>query len=72
MGATARRYVPRRGNSTGLPTQANHRGHVWTWYCIADTTIHGGALRMLTVLDEYTKEVHALRPERQIGSADVI
>ena len=27
---------------------------------------------MLTVLDEYTKEVHVLRPERQIGSADVI
>jgi transposase InsO family protein len=27
---------------------------------------------MLTVLDEYTKEVHVLRPERQIGSSDVI
>ncbi len=27
---------------------------------------------MLTVLDEHTKEVHGLRPERQIGSADVI
>jgi putative transposase len=31
-----------------------------------------GPLRMLTVLDEHTKEVHGLRPERQIGSADVI
>jgi len=67
-----RRYVPRRGESTGLPTQANHRGHVWTWDFIADATVHGGALRMLTVLDEHTKEVHVLRPERQIGSADVI
>ena len=67
-----RRYIPRRGESTGLPTQANHRGHVWTWDFIADATVHGGALRMLTVLDEYTKEVHVLRPERQIGSADVI
>ena len=27
---------------------------------------------MLTVLDEYTKEVHVLRPERRIGSAEVI
>ena len=27
---------------------------------------------MLTVLDEYTKEVHVLRPERQIGAHDVI
>ena len=67
-----RRYVRRRGESTGLPTQANHRGHVWTWDFIADATVHGGALRMLTVLDEHTKEVHVLRPERQIGSADVI
>lgn len=30
------------------------------------------ALRMLTVLDEHTKEVHVLRSERRIGSADVI
>ena len=29
-------------------------------------------MRLLTVLDEHTKEVHVLRPERQIGSADVI
>lgn len=62
----------RRGASTGLPTQADHRGHVWTWDFIADATVHGGPLRMLTVLDEYTKEVHVLRPERQIGSHDVI
>lgn len=67
-----RRYVPRRGESTGLPTRATHRGHVWTWDFIADATVHGGALRMLTVLDEHTKEVHVLRPERQIGAADVI
>ena len=23
--------IPRRGVSTGLPTQATHRNHVWTW-----------------------------------------
>ncbi len=67
-----RKRQVRRGESTGLPTQADHRGHVWTWDFIADSTVHGGALRMLTVLDEHTKEVHVLRPERQIGSADVI
>jgi len=67
-----RKRSTRRGVSTGLPTQATHRGHVWTWDFIADATVHGGALRMLTVLDEYTKEVHVLRPERRIGSADVI
>jgi len=67
-----RRRQSRRGVSTGLPTQAKHRGHVWTWDFVADATVHGGTLRMLTVLDEHTKEVHVLRPERRIGSADVI
>ena len=67
-----RRRQSRRGVSTGLPTPATHRGHVWTWDFVADATVHGGALRMLTVLDEHTKEVHVLRPERRIGSADVI
>jgi transposase InsO family protein len=67
-----RRRQSRRGLSTGLPTQATHRGHVWTWDFVADATVHGGTLRMLTVLDEHTKEVHVLRPERRIGSAEVI
>jgi transposase InsO family protein len=67
-----RKRQVRRGVSTGLPTRATHRGQVWTWDFIADATVHGGALRMLTVLDEHTKEVHVLRPERRIGSADVI
>ena len=66
-----RRKQVRRGVSTGPPTKATHRGHVWTWDFVADATVHGGALRMLTVLDEHTKEVHVLRPERRIGSADV-
>ena len=67
-----RKKQVRQGVSTGLPTRATHRGHVWTWDFVADATTIGGALRMLTVLDEYTKEVHVLRPERRIGSVDVI
>ena len=38
---------------------------------IADATVHG-ALRTLTVFDEHSKEVHVLRRERRIGSADAI
>jgi hypothetical protein len=67
-----RKRQTRRGRSTGLPTRATHRGHVWTCDFIADATVHGGALRMLTVLDEHTKEAHVLRPERRISSADAI
>lgn len=61
----------RQGLSTGLPTQATHRGHVWTWDFIADTTVRGGSLRMLTILDEFTRECHVLRADRSLRSRDV-
>ena len=67
-----KRKIIRRGISTGLPTQATHRGHVWTWDFIADATVRGGALRMLTILDEYTRECHVLRADRALRSADVL
>ena len=67
-----KRKIVRRGQSTGLPTKATHRGHVWTWDFIADATVRGGALRMLTVLDEHTRECHVLRADRALRSADVI
>ena len=67
-----KRKIARRGRSTGLPTKATHRGHVWTWDFIADATVRGGALRMLTVLDEHTRECHVLRADRALKSADVI
>jgi hypothetical protein len=31
---------------------ATHRNHVWTWDFIADATVRGGALKLLTILDE--------------------
>lgn len=68
----SRRKITRRGRSTGLPTKADHRGHVWTWDFISDATTRGGALRMLTILDEYTRECHVLRADRALKSADVL
>jgi putative transposase len=67
-----KRKIIRRGRSTGLPTKATHRGHVWTWDFIADATVRGGALRMLTILDEHTRECHVLRADRALRSADVL
>jgi putative transposase len=67
-----RRKRIRRGLSTGLPTQATQRNHVWTWDFIADATVRGGALRMLTILDEHTRECHVLRVERALRSQDVL
>ena len=67
-----KRKVIRRGVSTGLPTTATHRNHVWTCDFIADATVRGGALRMLTILDEYTRGCHVLWVDRALKAADVL
>lgn len=67
-----RKKQSRRGESTGkLPQKAARRGHVWTWDFIHDTTVKGGAFRTLSVVDEFTREVHTLHVERHIGSGKV-
>ena len=65
-------HIPRQGVSTGLPTQATHRNHVWTWDFIFDRTDKGSTLKMLTMLDEYTRQCLAIRVERQIRSGQVL
>ena len=50
----------------GVADQSDASEHVWTWDFIADATVRGGALRMLTILDEYTRECHVLWAERAL------
>ena len=64
--------ISQQGVSTGLPTQATHRNHVWTWDFIFDRTDKGSTLKMLTMLDEYTRQCLAIRVERQIRSGQVL
>ena len=64
--------IPRQGVSTGLPGYATHRNHVWTWDFIFDRTDKGSTLKMLTMLDEYTRQCLAIRVERQIRSEQVL
>jgi len=61
----------RQGPSTGLPTKATHRGHVWCWDFIHDRTVRGGSLKMLTVVDEYTRECHLIHVDRRIRACNV-
>ena len=61
----------RRGVSTGLPTKAEHPDHVWTWDFIHDKTVRGGSLKMLTVLDEYTRECRVIHVDRHINAEKV-
>ncbi len=63
----------RRGRSTGtIPTKAQGVNHVWTWDFISDRTDSGGKLRILSVLDEYSRECLALHVARQLTATDLI
>ena len=65
--ATTKRKIVRRGVPMGLPTRATHRNQVWTWAFSAEATVRGGALKWLTILDEYTRAGPVLWAERVCG-----
>jgi transposase InsO family protein len=71
--------VPRRrprkrrvGTSPALPPRAAHRGHVWTYDFLFDATERRQALKLLVVLDEYTRECHRIRAGRRLDGDAVI
>jgi putative transposase len=48
------------------------KGHVWAYDFVACRTEDGRAVRMLTVIDEFTRECMAIKVARRIRSDDVI
>jgi transposase InsO family protein len=52
--------------------KASRIGHVWTYDIVEDRTANGAKLRMLTVLEEFTRESLAIRVERSISSRRVL
>jgi putative transposase len=49
-----------------------HRDHVWSYDFVEDRTHDGRKLKMLTMVDEYTRECLTIDVERRIRSDDVI
>jgi putative transposase len=49
-----------------------HRNHVWSWDFVMDRTDDGRPIKILTLIDEFTKEALAIHPARRIRSNDVI
>lgn len=52
--------------------RAERPNHVWTYDFLEDRTERGGKLRILTVLDEYTRTALAIRVARSFPSESVI
>lgn len=66
-----RKRKRRRRTGESVPVKATHADHVWTYDFIHDRTVGGGALRMLTVEDEYTREGLAVEVGRSMPAGQV-
>jgi transposase InsO family protein len=52
--------------------RATHKNHVWSYDFVMDQTEDGRRLKLLVVVDEFTREVHAILVARSITARDVI
>jgi transposase InsO family protein len=68
---------PKRGrlwlnDGSIIRLKPERKGHVWVYDFVACRTEDGRPVRMLTVIDKYTRECLAIRTTRRIRSDDVI
>jgi putative transposase len=66
------RRMRRVGESTAQRQRALHRGHVWSWDFVEDQTERGSRFRVLTLLDEFTRECLAVHVAWSVRAVDVI
>lgn len=52
--------------------KAEYRNHVWSYDFTMDATADGRRLKMMPVVDEYTRECHTIEVERSITAEDVV
>jgi putative transposase len=68
---------PKRGrlwlnDGSCVRLRPEYPGHVWSYDFVQDRTHDGRAFRMLTVIDEFTRESLAIEVERRLRSDDVL
>jgi putative transposase len=60
-----------KGSLTLIPQKAVSPNHVWTLDFVHDQLSHKGRIRLLTVVDEFTRECLCIRVEHSLKSEDV-
>jgi putative transposase len=68
---------PKRGrlwlnDGSCIRLRPTHRNHVWSYDFVSDRTHDGRAIKMLTVIDEFSRECPAIITERSLKSDDVL
>jgi putative transposase len=67
-----RRRRRRGARDQAAPLQADHPRHMLSYDFLEDSTADGRKLRILTILDEFTRECLAIKVARSFTAADVI
>jgi len=67
-----RRRLPGLSANSCVRHKALHRNHVWSYDFVADRTEDGRQLKLLVVVDEYTRECLAVEVGRTFTSREVI
>ena len=67
-----RRRLPGHSGHGCIRYRPTHRNHVWSYDFVADRTEDGRQLKLLVVLDEFTRECLAIEPARSFKGRDVI
>lgn len=69
-----RKVTRQRGSArtASVPVQALHPGHVWTYDFLHDHCLHGTPLKVLTVMDEFTREGLAIEVATSLPARRVL
>ena len=60
------------GDGSCIRLRPERKDHVWSYDFVFDRTVDGRKLRLLTVVDEYTRECLAIDVGRRLNSEDVL
>lgn len=60
------------GDGSCIRLRPKHKDHVWSYDFVHDRTHDGRPLKILTLIDEYTRECLALRVERSLTSEHLL
>ena len=59
-------------DGSGVRLRPERPNHVWSYDFVEDRTRNGRKLRMLNIIDEFTRECLAIRVDRKLKSTDII
>ena len=67
-----KRRFPGESENGCVRHRARYKNHVWSYDFVTDRTEDGRQLRLLVVIDEYTRECLAIEVERSFTAQDVV